>query len=159
LQRLKARYAKLLSFEKNAVDEPINTIEKNFLNENEKWQREFENAMDDDFNTANAITAVFMLSKTIEADFNAAKVINEGKFSKEFIVCLQKLLKKPCDILGINLEENGEELDTEIETIIAARNEARKSKNFAEADRIRDELLSMGIILEDTADGVRWRRA
>jgi cysteinyl-tRNA synthetase len=113
----------------------------------------FEAKMNDDFNTADAITVIF--------DF--VKFINTNLENEKNKVTLENAcdeLKNLCEILGINLaEEIVADTDEEIEALIAARQEARKSKDFAESDRIRDELSQMGIILEDTADGVRWRRA
>ena len=71
---------------------------------------------------------------------------------------MKKLLEKLCDVLGIFTERKAEALDEEIEAMIAARQQARKAKNFALADEIRGKLLEMGIVLEDTREGVKWKR-
>ncbi|MCC8059610.1 MAG: cysteine--tRNA ligase [Clostridiales bacterium] len=112
----------------------------------------FEAAMDDDFNTADAIAAVFELIRL-------SNTTAESGSSKAYISYLQETLQKLCDVLGIITERKAEVLDEEIEEMIARRQQARKEKNFALADEIRGKLLDMGIILEDTREGVKWRRA
>ncbi|MDR0273070.1 MAG: cysteine--tRNA ligase [Clostridiales bacterium] len=111
----------------------------------ECFKNDFEAAMDDDFNTADAITVIFEL----------VKFINTNPAGSEELNTLVSL----CEILGIEIEDKSVSDDSEIENLISMRNEARKNKNFAESDRIRNELSKMGIILEDTPGGVRWRRA
>ncbi len=112
----------------------------------------FEEAMDDDFNTADAIAAVFELVK-----FANTTVTEEssGVYAKTLLIMMQQL----CDILGIITEVKEELLDDEIEALIAERQAARKARNFARADEIRKELLDKGIILQDTRQGVTWKRA
>ncbi|MCD8223244.1 MAG: cysteine--tRNA ligase [Clostridiales bacterium] len=112
----------------------------------------FEAAMDDDFNTADAIAAVFELIRL-------SNTTAEAGSSKAYISYLLETLQKLCDVLGIITECKAEVLDEEIEEMIARRQQARKEKNFALADEIRGKLLDMGIILEDTREGVKWRRA
>lgn len=112
----------------------------------------FEAAMDDDFNTADAIAAVFELIRL-------SNTTAEAGSSKAYISYLLETLQKLCDVLGIITERKAEVLDEEIEEMIARRQQARKEKNFALADEIRGKLLDMGIILEDTREGVKWRRA
>ena len=114
--------------------------------------KKFEEAMDDDFNTADALAAVFELVK-----FANTNVTEES--SKAFAAGLLELLVKLCDVLGIIAVKKEEILDKEIEDLIQERQEARKAKNFARADEIRDELLAKGIILKDTREGVKWKRA
>jgi cysteinyl-tRNA synthetase len=142
LQRIKTCYANLLHAVLNGGDGEYEEI--NFKNA-------FETAMNDDFNTADAITAIFELVKYANTKMPEA--------SLKALEQLRDTLVLLCGILGIQLETQDENDDTEIEALIVQRSEARKSRNFAESDRIRDELLNKGIILEDTADGVRWRRA
>ena len=108
--------------------------------------------MDDDINTADAISVIFELVKFINTNATADS-------SKEFLTELQKQLVLLTDICGLILEKKEEILDEEIENLIAERQAARKEKNFKRADEIRDELLNKGIILEDTREGVKWKRA
>lgn len=108
--------------------------------------------MDDDFNTADAIAAVFELVKYINTTA-------DGESSGEYLESLLKRLVSLTDVLGIIVEKEDEILDADIEALIAERQAARKEKNFARADQIRDELLAKGIILEDTREGVKWKRA
>lgn len=111
----------------------------------------FEAAMDDDFNTANAITVLFELSR--EANLYLEKNQTDVKVIEAF----QNAMKTILDVLGIEMEEE-DLLDEEIERLIEERNEARKARDFERADKIRDMLLEKNIILEDTPQGVRWRR-
>ena len=112
----------------------------------------FEKAMDDDFNTADAIAAVFEYVKFINTNTGADS-------SKEYLEKLYGRLERLTDVLGIIIDRKEEMLDADIEALIEERQAARKEKNFARADAIREELLSKGIILEDTREGVKWKRA
>lgn len=112
----------------------------------------YEVAMDDDFNTADAIAAIFELVKLSNSTATEAS-------SKAFAEYLQSTLQRLCDVMGIITERQAEVLDEEVEALIAARQQARKEKNFAQADEIRRQLLDMGIVLEDTREGVKWKRA
>ena len=112
----------------------------------------FETAMDDDFNTADAIAAVFELVKYINTTA-------DGTRSKEYLESLLERLRSLTDVLGIIVDRKEEMLDADIEAMIEKRQAARKEKNFALADQIRDELLAKGIILEDTREGVKWKKA
>ena len=120
--------------------------------EAKKFQENFDHAMDDDFNTADAIAAVFDLVKF--ANTNVSEIS-----SKAFAEELQAKIQGLCDILGIITEKKEELLDADIEQLIEERQAARKAKNFARADEIRNELLEKGIVLEDTREGVKWKRA
>jgi cysteinyl-tRNA synthetase len=120
--------------------------------EAKKFQENFDHAMDDDFNTADAIAAVFDLVKF--ANTNVSEIS-----SKAFAEDLQAKIQGLCDILGIITEKKEELLDADIEQLIEERQAARKAKNFARADEIRNELLKKGIVLEDTREGVKWKRA
>ena len=117
-----------------------------------EYVESFEKAMDDDFNTADAIAAVFELVKYINTTAG-------GDSSREYLESLLKRLVSMTDVLGIIVEREEEILDADIEALIAERQAARKERNFARADQIRDELLAKGIILEDTREGVKWKRA
>ena len=118
----------------------------------EEFVKKFEEAMDDDFNTADAISSIFELVKYLNTHTGADN-------SKEYLQkCLERL-KTLCDILGLVIEKKEELLDADVEALIAERQQARKEKNFARADEIRAELLEKGIVLEDTREGVKWKRA
>ena len=112
----------------------------------------FEKAMDDDFNTADAIAAVFEYVKFINTNTGTDN-------SKEYLEKLYSRLAELTDVLGIIIDRKEEMLDADIEALIEERQAARKEKNFARADAIREELLEKGIILEDTREGVKWKRA
>lgn len=112
----------------------------------------FEAAMEDDFNTADAITAIFELAKLSNTTVSADS-------SKAYAALMKETIAKLCDVMGIMIERKAEVLDSEVEELIAARQAARKAKDFAKADAIRQQLLDMGIILEDTRTGVKWKRA
>ncbi|MDO4330101.1 MAG: cysteine--tRNA ligase [Lachnospiraceae bacterium] len=111
----------------------------------------FEAAMEDDFNTADAVSALFEIIKLANTTASEAS-------SKAYVSLLLDEIQKLCDVLGIITERKAEILDEEIEKMIADRQQARKSKNFALADEIRGKLLDMGIVLEDTREGVKWKR-
>ena len=112
----------------------------------------FETAMDDDFNTADAISALFELVKYANSNSSADNTV-------EYLEAMKKKITDMADILGLVVEKKEEMLDSDIDALIEERQQARKDKNFARADEIRDELLAKGIILEDTREGVRWKRA
>lgn len=115
-------------------------------------REQFCRAMDDDLNTADGIAAVFELVRDINVS-----VLESS--SKELVEYATKLFDELTGVLGLVYNRKAETLDSEIEAQIEARQEARKAKNWAEADRIRDELKAQGIILEDTPQGVKWHRA
>ena len=137
---------------KNAGDgEPENAAEIRAQMEARKQQ--FIEAMDDDLNTADGLAAVFELVRDINVS-----VLQSG--SKALITDAIKLFDELTDVLGIVYpHEQADDLDAEVEKMIEARQAARKAKNWAEADRIRDELKEKGIVLEDTPQGVKWHRA
>ena len=117
-----------------------------------EYRIKFETAMEDDLNTSDAIAAIFELVKFANTNVSEAS-------SAEFAGALLDTMVKLCDVLGLKAVKTEEILDKEIEDLIAERQEARKAKNFARADEIRDELLAKGIILKDTREGVKWKRA
>ena len=135
----------------NAADTDMTAEEKELLAKTEDFVADFERAMDDDFNTADAISAVFDLVKF--ANTNCT-----GENSKKYIEEVRNLIVKLCDVLGIIVEKEEEILDDDIEKLIEERQAARKERNFARADEIRDELLEKGIVLKDTREGVKWER-
>lgn len=118
----------------------------------EAYVTRFEAAMDDDLNTADAISVIFELIKYTNINITA-------ETPKKTIDMALATIEKLCDVLGIITEQEEELLDSDIEALIQERQEARKAKNFARADEIRNMLSDMGIILEDTREGVKWKRA
>ena len=126
--------------------------ELELLKEAEGYVTKFEEAMDDDLNTADGLAAIFELVKFANTN------VDENS-SREFANGLYEELRKLCDVLGLKVEKKEEILDKEFEDLIAERQAARKAKDFKRADEIRDELLAKGIILKDTREGVKWQRA
>lgn len=118
----------------------------------QKLVDKYEAAMEDDFNTADAVSALFEMVKL-------ANISAKEDSTKAFIQEMRQEICRLCDVLGIITEQKAEVLDEEIEAMIARRQQARKSKDFAQADAIRAKLLEMGIVLEDTREGVKWKRA
>ena len=112
----------------------------------------YEAAMEDDFNTADAVSAVFELVKLSNSTASAES-------TGAYVGWMKETIERLCGVLGIITEKKEEILDSEIEDMIAQRQAARKAKDFALADQIRGKLLDMGIILEDTREGVKWKRA
>lgn len=112
----------------------------------------YEAAMDDDFNTADAIAAIFELVK-----LSNSTATEES--TRAYVDYMKITIEQLCDVMGIITERKEEVLDEEVEALIADRQQARKDKNFALADEIRQKLLDMGIVLEDTREGVKWKRA
>lgn len=125
--------------------------EQQLLHEAEKFTEQFDAAMDDDFNTADAITAIFDLVKFINTNTNEES-------SRAFLTGLRDQLVMLSDICGLIVEKEEESLDAQVEALIEERQSARKNKDFARADEIRDQLTQMGIVLEDTREGVKWHR-
>ena len=118
----------------------------------DKRRRQFIDAMSDDLNTADAIAALFELVRDINSNVIAA---NANKGSVEEAI---KVFDELAGVLGLVYDRKKDSLDDEIEALIEQRTQARKDRNWAEADRIRDELKAKGIVLEDTAQGVKWHR-
>ena len=152
LERILEAAGKLSDRKDNAAAENITEEELALLKEAEGFVTKFEAAMDDDFNTADALAAIFELVKFANTN------VNENS-SKEFAAGLYEELFKLSDVLGLKIEKKEEILDKEIEDLIQERQAARKAKDFKRADEIRDELLKKGIILKDTREGVKWQRA
>lgn len=126
--------------------------EMGILSETNELNVKFDAAMDDDFNTADAISFIFEVVKLANSKISALS-------SKELIVKVLERIVLLCDILGIQSKREEKLLDEAVEQLIQDRKDARKNKDFAKADEIRKLLLDKGIILEDTREGVRWKRA
>ncbi|GAE31466.1 cysteine--tRNA ligase [Alkalihalobacillus hemicellulosilyticus] len=124
----------------------------NWIEKIDQLKQRFIVEMDDDFNSANAISIMFDLAK------EANRYLREEQTSKEILSRFFEQLKEFADVLGLSLQDQSELLDSEIEKLIEKRNRARKEKDFSLADEIRDQLKEQGIILEDTPQGVRWKR-
>ena len=150
LDRLKTSYQNL----KHRMETATNLTDNNeeWLNKIAGLQKQFETEMDDDFNTANAISVLFELSR------QANYYLMETHTHTDVLLAFTGLFEKLFGVLGLSLSE-AELLDEEIEKLIEERNQARKDRNFQRSDEIRDELKTMGITLEDTPQGTRWRRA
>ena len=152
LERIKTAVFNLNNLLKSVEDKEMSAEETKELETVAALQAKFEAAMDDDFNTADAISVIFELVKLANSTVT-------GQNSKAFVQKVVDEITKLCDILGIVTEQEVELLDDEIEQLIEERQAARKAKNFARADEVRNLLLEKGIILEDTREGVRWKRA
>ncbi len=137
---------------RNAKNEGMTDEEAKGFAKTDEFVQGFEKAMEDDFNTADAVSAVFELVKYINTN-------TDTDSSKEYLEKLLALLVKLTDVLGLIVDKEEEILDADIEKLIEERQDARKAKDFARADAIRDELLAKGIILKDTREGVQWKRA
>ena len=135
-----------------ATVEEMSVEEKEAFAKTDAYVEEFEKAMDDDFNTADAIATIFDLVKY-------ANTTATAESSKEYLQSLLDRIVKLGDVLGLILDKKEELLDADIEKLIEERQAARKAKDFARADAIRDELLEKGIILKDTREGVQWKKA
>ena len=151
LERIKNCKKALEHYVANAQGDVIAAGEEEKAAEIDKFKEQFETAMDDDFNTADAITAIYELVRF------SNKATKEG-VSKALAQKALDSLVKLCEVLGLNSnEEENRDVDVEkIEALIAKRTEAKKNKDFDTADAIRDELAEMGITIKDTRQGVQW---
>jgi len=150
LERIKNCKKDLAYYVENCEESALKQNES--VEELEKFKTQFEAAMDDDFNTANAITAIYELVRFTN------KAIKED-MSKELALKTQDMLNHLCDVLGIaEMKESQQEDTAEIEELIAKRTEAKKNKDFETADAIREQLANMGITIKDTRQGVQWFR-
>ena len=149
LTRIVTSVQRLAELSEKAAEGPADQA---VLDKFDELKKKYEAAMEDDFNTADAISALFEMVKVANVEINeqSGKAVVSAAFD---------LMNKLCYILGIITEKKEESLDAEVEELIAQRQEARKNKDFAKADEIRDRLLGMGIILKDTREGVKWERA
>ena len=148
LERIRTCYEHICDMLKDAKDGDAaeETAEKC-----SEYKKKFEEKMDDDLNTADGLSVVFELVKYANSSLGSDS-------TKGSIECVKDTFELLCGILGIVYEKKEESLDEEIEALIAERQEARKNKDFARADEIRDMLLAQGIVLKDTREGVKWTR-
>ena len=161
--------AELMEASKNSLERIINAVsnlnhllgnasgelteeEAVLIKELDGFGAKFDEAMDDDFNTADAVSAIFELVRF-------ANTSVDEKSSTAFVRAVKDRLVKLCDVLGLIVEKDEEILDEDIEKLIEERQAARKARDFKRADEIRDELQAKGILLEDTREGVKWKRA
>ncbi len=137
---------------KSSEDADMTKEEKTLYAQTDAFVSEFERSMEDDFNTADAMAAIFELVKFVN-------IALKDTHTKDFIEALKERMDILLDVMGLNaLIEQGD-LSDEIEAMIEKRQHARKARDFATADAIRDELLAKGIVLEDTREGVKWHKA
>jgi len=141
-----------LAFLKENGESGLSDEEKDSIGKFHSYREKFCRAMDDDLNTADALSAIFELVREINT-------IAGGQGSRQYAEAAWDALSELCDVLGVGNIKPEQDATQEIEQLIASRQDARKVKNFAEADRIRDQLKAMGILLEDTPLGVKWSRA
>ena len=152
LERIQTAVDNLKFLAEHASTQEMTPEEAAKAEEAVKYEKAFDDSMDDDFNTADAIAAIFDLVKF-------ANTTADEKSSKAYAEVLREKIQGLCDIMGLITEKKEELLDEDIEKLIEERQAARKAKNFARADEIRAELLEKGIVLEDTREGVKWKRA
>lgn len=152
LERIQTAVDNLKFLAEHASSQEMTEEEAARAEEAAKYEAAFDSAMDDDFNTADALAAIFDLVKF-------ANTTAGENSSKAYVLALRTRIQGLCDIMGLITEKKEELLDAEIEQLIGERQAARKAKDFARADEIRTQLLEKGIILEDTREGVKWKRA
>ncbi|SHF07457.1 cysteinyl-tRNA synthetase [Thermoanaerobacter uzonensis DSM 18761] len=151
-ERLLNALANLKHLANVCKDGGLNEEEKKLMEKFEEYKKEFEEAMDDDFNTADAISVLFEMAKTANTNLS-------GNSSKKLVEYILDMFLKLSEVLGLSYRGVETELDDEeILALIEERQKARKEKNWKLADEIRDRLREKGIILEDTPEGVRWKR-
>ena len=143
------REQKLKELEEKAAAGTMSAAELENQKKAMELVEKYEAAMEDDFNTADAVSAVFELVKLSNSTASAES-------TGAYVGWMKETIERLCGVLGIITEKKEEILDSEIEDMIAQRQAARKAKDFALADQIRGKLLDMGIILEDTREGVKW---
>ncbi len=157
LDRIKTARSNLKFIADNGDGDAIKDSERAFVDGLPSYRARYIQALDDDFNTADAISVIFELVRDGNAMTAAAK-----KPSKALASAILSMLEELADVLGLfyaDDDASGDSLADEVEGLIEARQAARKAKDFAEADRIRDQLKDMGIVLEDTPQGVKWKKA
>lgn len=152
LERICTAAETLIRLIQAGTDSTMSAQEEASYAKAEEYRKKFEDAMEDDCNTADAVAAVFELVKFINTNASAQN-------TRTYLQKLYDLLQTLCDVLGIRIGQEEELLDAEIEKLIQERQDARKQKNFARADEIREELAQKGILLKDTREGVTWKRA
>lgn len=151
LERLYTAADNLDFLAQNGAEGEMTTAETAFTQGFDEYRRRFDEAMDDDLNTADAVGVLFELVRAV----NTAV---EGAPTRAFAKVSRAMIGEFADVLGLLYRQKKDNLDDEVEKLIQARQAARKAKNFAEADRIRDQLKAMGIELMDTPQGVKWKK-
>ena len=137
----------------SVAEKAISPDEEKVFAEFLTYKEKFKEAMDDDLNTADAISHIFSLVREVNSNIK-----NDGQYSEEFVKKTVGLIDELTDVLGIKAKEEKDDLSKEVEALIEERQNARKNKDFKKADEIRDKLTEMGIVLEDTRQGVKWRK-
>ena len=153
LDRLYSAEDHLKYLVENGAEGDRNAAETALVDTFDSYRQRFDEAMDDDFNTANAISVLFELVRAI----NIATA-DENQPTKAGAQACLDMVHEFTDVLGLLYSRKEESLDEKVEQMIADRQAARAAKNWAEADRIRDELKAMGIELKDTKQGVQWKK-
>jgi len=151
LERLYTAADNLAFLTENGREGGLSAGERAFTDTFEGFRRRFNDAMDDDLNTADAIGVLFELVRAVNSAVEEAP-------TRVFASACLEMIREFTDVLGLLYNQKKESLDSRVEALIEARQQARKDKNYAEADRIRDELKSMGIELMDTPQGVKWKK-
>lgn len=151
LDRIKVAVERLHDLEGIVEKKEQSASEQSTLNKMLALQEKFDMAMEDDFNTADAVSSIFEMVKVVNVEVTEASSAELVSKTKELIVCLM-------NVLGVEVEPKKDDLESELEALIEERQAARKEKNFARADEIRDILLEKGIVLKDTREGVKWTR-
>ncbi len=154
LQRLYNAAENLDFLIKNAEADALTPAEEEYISTLDSYKSRFIEAMDDDFNTADALSVIFELVRDINSATAAEKQPSKALAS----ACLQRLTELT-DVLGLLYQRGSDDIAAEVEELIAKRQAARKAKNYAEADSIRDKLRDMGVVIEDTPQGVKWHKA
>ena len=152
LERLYTAKFQMAFLLENATAETATEAEQTWIDALVKYKHDFIAAMDDDINTADAIAVIFELVRDLNSNLDATS-------SQSAIIAGQNLFAELTTVLGLAVKEKETNLDAAVEDLIAQRQAARKAKDFKRADEIRDELLAQGIVLEDTREGVKWKKA
>lgn len=152
LERLYTAKFQMIFLLENATLEVATATETQWMDSLAKYKKDFVAAMEDDINTADAIAVIFELVRDLNSNLDATS-------SKPAIIAGQALFTELTNVLGLAVKEKETNLDEAVEDLITQRQAARKAKDFKRADEIRDELLAMGIVLEDTREGVKWKKA
>lgn len=148
------RYQNTLRNLEARLQDKTDSLEDSILRDNlTQAKAEFIEAMDDDFNVQNALSVMYDLTSTLNTH------LQEDKVDKPALKRAKKILIDWLEIFGVSFNENQAEDDTDIEKMITERDAARKNKDWAESDRLRDQLQARGIVIEDTPQGTRWHRA
>ena len=152
LERLYTAKFQMAFLLENATAETATEAELAWIDALVKYKHDFIAAMDDDINTADAIAVIFELVRDLNSNLDATS-------SQPAIIAGQNLFADLSTVLGLAVKDKETNLDAAVEDLIAQRQAARKAKDFKRADEIRDELLAQGIVLEDTREGVKWKKA